>query len=158
MFHRIITRLGEDTVITGMFCWQEHMISSGWIFTLLTWEKMELKGQFLRGAETWARSYHKIRIGPSLLLHGSEYVHPHIYLFISSLLISLSSIKTLSASLSFLSSYSLYLYNVPPNSIVTDELIVLQIVPKLPLYLELIKFCYLGHIMSQMNSVNMLMP
>jgi len=38
MFHRIITRLGEDTVVTEIFCWQGHMISSVWISTLLSWD------------------------------------------------------------------------------------------------------------------------
>ena len=79
---RITTRPGEDTVITKIFCWQGHMISSDWIYTLLSREKMELKEDRRRGAETWARSYHKILIGPSLLLHGSEYVHlrPFVYI------------------------------------------------------------------------------
>ena len=75
MFRRKITRLGVDAVITEIFCWQEHMISSVWISTLLSWEKTELKEESRRGAETWVWSYPKIRIGPSLLLHGSEYVH-----------------------------------------------------------------------------------
>jgi len=44
---------------------------------------MELKGVLRRGAETWERSYQKIRPGPSLLLHGSEYVRlrPFVYIF-----------------------------------------------------------------------------
>ena len=58
------------------------MISWVWITTLLNWAKMELKGESRRGAETWARSYQKIRAGPSLLLHGSEYVHLRPFLYI----------------------------------------------------------------------------
>jgi hypothetical protein len=82
MFRRIISRLGEDTVIIGIFCWQEHLISSVWIYTLLSWEKMELKGEFRREGETWPWSYHKIRVGQSLLLHGSEYVHLRTIVYI----------------------------------------------------------------------------
>jgi len=141
------------------------MISWVWITTLLNWAKMELKGESRRGAETWARSYQKIRAGPSLLLHGSEYVHLRPFLYILTftylfLLPVLSSFHstTLSASLSSLSSCSVYLYTVPPNSTDTEELIVLRLVPKLPLWLEFMNVCYWAHIMSQMNSINMLMP
>ena len=82
MFCRITNCFRRNTVITGIFCWQEHMISWVWITTLPNWEKMELKGEFLRRAETWARSYQKIRTGPSLLLHGSEYVHFRTFVYI----------------------------------------------------------------------------
>jgi hypothetical protein len=74
-FRSITTRRGGETIITEIFCWQEHMISSVWISTLLIWEKMEWKGESRRRAETLVRYYHRIRVGPSLLLLGSEYVH-----------------------------------------------------------------------------------
>jgi len=82
MFRRKITRLGEGTVITEIFCWQERMISWVWISTLLSWDSMQFLGELHRGKETRACSYYKTPTGPSLLLHGSEYVHLRTFVYI----------------------------------------------------------------------------
>jgi len=43
---------------------------------------MQLLGELHRGKETWACSYYKIPVGPSLPLHGSEYVQLRTFVYI----------------------------------------------------------------------------
>ena len=85
-------------------------------------------------------------------------VHPHTYLFISSPYSQFLPINH-SQHLSFFPLFTFHIqYTLSPNGTDTDKLIAFRLVPKLPLWLEFMKFCFWGHIMSQMNSVNMLMP